>query len=309
MKSRILLWPALLVVLIISTSFRHREWMVDTSLKGIEKDMVLIPGGGFLPPCYDCDVIMNPKAPDKIDSFYLYRYEVSNLLYKSYLYDLSRTDTAVWRAQQPDTAVWFRKEMRDDAYAWYYFQHPAYSNYPVVGVTHAQAEKFCDWLTNQYNSWPDRKFKKVKFCLPGQYEWEFAARGPSRFSTLPWETNDLTDEKGKPRANYAQVSQFAGRMTCGNSEVLVTSTVPKTNRGVDLNDYLTSVRSYAPDSRGIYNMAGNAEEMVSEFGITHGGGWDDPGYYLINTVTETYTDSTQTSAARGFRFAMKVLEK
>ena len=55
-------------------------------------------------------------------------------------------------------------------------------------------------------------------------------------------------------------------------------------------------------------MAGNVEEFVREKGITKGGGWDDTGYYLQNSVYETYSSSNETSAARGFRFVMEIQE-
>jgi formylglycine-generating enzyme required for sulfatase activity len=78
-----------------------------------------------------------------------------------------------------------------------------------------------------------------------------------------------------------------------------------------LNDYAdvtAPVFAYGANSMGMYNLAGNVEEMVAEYGITKGGSWFDTGYYLRNDVEETYDAETETTSSRGFRIAMDVIE-
>src|SRR5690606_21757263 len=54
----------------------------------------------------------------------------------------------------PDTLVW----VRDFSYSYnepmakQYFSHPAFGNYPAVGVTWKQATAFCEWRTQYLNS-------------------------------------------------------------------------------------------------------------------------------------------------------------
>ena len=74
----------------------------------------------------------------------------------------------------PNTQVWntdfpmsYNQPLRD-----YYFVHPAYNNYPVVGVSKSQADHYCLWYSDQFG-----KQEKYLICyrLPSEVEWERAA--------------------------------------------------------------------------------------------------------------------------------------
>jgi formylglycine-generating enzyme required for sulfatase activity len=85
------------------------------------------------------------------------------------------------QAVYPDTLVW----MRDFSYSYnepqtrLYFSHPAYNDYPVVGVTWKQAVAFCNWRTNNSDYYLGRKGRpeyKIDgiYRLPTEAEWEYA---------------------------------------------------------------------------------------------------------------------------------------
>ena len=38
-----------------------------------------------------------------------------------------------------------------------YFSHPAYQDYPVVGISWNQAVAFCNWRTNFKNGYKEKK--------------------------------------------------------------------------------------------------------------------------------------------------------
>ena len=54
----------------------------------------------------------------------------------------------------PDTLVWIRdfSYSYNEPLAKRYYAHPAYGNYPVVGVTWKQAVAFCHWRTHIQNA-------------------------------------------------------------------------------------------------------------------------------------------------------------
>ena len=56
------------------------------------------------------------------------------------------------------------QESFNEPLATLYYWHPAYDNYPVVGVTYEQVIKFCNWRS-EINKW------NLKFRLPTKNEW------------------------------------------------------------------------------------------------------------------------------------------
>jgi len=90
-----------------------------------------------------------------ISSFYIDETEVSNVDYLEYLYWLKRVYGAtypdVYKQALPDTLVWRDKLGNNETFVNNYLRHPAYKNYPVVGVSWEQANNFCVWRTDRVN--------------------------------------------------------------------------------------------------------------------------------------------------------------
>jgi sulfatase modifying factor 1 len=311
----------------------RREKITVYDLRYVENNLMYIPTTSFHLGLTDEEgdiayTAINRPRMVCVDSFYMSRYEMTNGMYCYYLHELqkAKVDTAIYNKALPDTLVWREKMAYNEPYVEYYLRHPAYADYPLVGVSYDQAVEFCKWLTTTYNAWPERKYSKVKFDLPSRDQWLCAAHGGMDLAFLPWEGPYMMDKEGKAMANFMaidlssvyrkvvpEINVYGDTV---NNTYLVAGNgagryhLPRKYSGWDLDyysDVTAPVKSYYPNVYGLYNLAGNVEEMIREKGITKGGSWKDPGYYLQNETDENYTDSTATSAERGFRMMMQVV--
>ena len=219
----------------------------------------------------------------------------------------------------PDTLVW----VRDYSYGFNepladkYFWHPAFDDYPVVGVTWSQAKAFNAWRTQIMNEWRNKNGQSdvSRFRLPTEAEWEYAARGGLELSPYPWGGPYMRNAQGCPLANF------------------------KPMRGdyvEDGGDYTVPIASFTPNDYGLYQMAGNVSEWTStaydetvyEFAhdlspeysyhatvddppalhrkVIRGGSWKDIGYYC-QTGTRSFEYRDTSKAYVGFRSVMSYL--
>lgn len=219
----------------------------------------------------------------------------------------------------PDTLCW----IRDFTYSFNepmtenYFWHPAYDDYPLVGITWGQAKAFNVWRTRYLNTY--RRARGLSyinhFRLPTEAEWEYAARGGLDGSPYPWGGPYIRNRKGCFLGNF------------------------KPMRGdyrVDGGFHTVQVYSYSPNDYGLYCMAGNVAEWTStaydpsvtdmahdlnpeyryrakendpptlKRKIIRGGSWKDIGYYL-QTGTKSYEYMDTAKSYIGFRSVMTYL--
>jgi formylglycine-generating enzyme required for sulfatase activity len=100
----------------------------------------------------------NHNVPRRVtvSSFYLDETEISNFHWCEYLYWVGRTYTdfpMIYKKALPDTLSWREKLGYNEKYVEYYLRHPAYRDYPVVGVSWNQATDFCAWRTDRVNEY------------------------------------------------------------------------------------------------------------------------------------------------------------
>ena len=206
----------------------------------------------------------------------------------------------------PDTTVWVRdfeysynEPMHND-----YFWHEAYGDYPVVGVTHEQAQAFCQWRTLLKNSYKKKKGEDFvnEFRLPNEAEWEYAARGGLQGAAYPWGGPYTKNDRGCFMANFKPL---------------------RGNYVADQALYTVEAESYEPNDYNLYNMAGNVAEWTDssyyassyEFAssinpnvtdstnknkVVRGGSWKDVAYYLQVSSRDFEVDSIPRSYI-GFR--------
>ena len=146
---------------------------VNLKYKGFQPPvpgMAFIEGGTFMMGQTEENIMQDgsstrPRAVT-VTSFWMDRTEVTNVDYREYtdwmklvfanggnegpardeeefyiLYDRSLPDTTVWRSKYG-----YNEPMVEN-----YFRHPAYNNYPVVGVSWEQAMAYSEWRTDRVN--------------------------------------------------------------------------------------------------------------------------------------------------------------
>ncbi|RKD90948.1 T9SS ring complex lipoprotein PorK/GldK [Mangrovibacterium diazotrophicum] len=164
----------------------------------------------------------------------------------------------------PDTLCW----VRDFTYSYndprtsYYFYHPAFEEYPVVGVSWKQAKAFCAWRTELKNSYMraigDADVQAYR--LPTEAEWEYAARGHRLASMYPWGGYYARNQNGDFQANFKPL---------------------RGNYVADGGMAAAEIRSYDPNDYGLYDMGGNVAEWTSN-------AYDESAYEIIHDLNPNY---------------------
>lgn len=90
-----------------------------------------------------------------VSSFYMDQTEVSNLDYLEYIHWLNRVYGSEYpemvKRALPDTTVWRSTLSYNEPMVGIYFRHPAYRDYPVVGVSWLQANDYALWRSDRVN--------------------------------------------------------------------------------------------------------------------------------------------------------------
>ncbi len=213
----------------------------------------------------------------------------------------------------PDTLVW----VRDFAYSYNepmtrnYFWHPAFDDYPVVGVTWEQARAFCAWRTRLLNAWlvGIGRLPVDEFRLPTEAEWEYAARGGRLHAPYPWGGPYVRNSKGCILLNFKPM---------------------RGNYPEDGGLYTVRADAYYPNDFGLWNTVGNVAEWTLDaydenaYSFTHdlnsylpyipkpedpptlkrkvirGGSWKDIVYFC-QTGTRSYEYMDSAKSFIGFR--------
>ena len=123
--------------------------------------LVLIEGGTYTKGQVQDDVLHdwnNTPTQQHVMSFYIDETEVTNIMYMEYLdwletvFPLSEPDyRQLYEGALPDTLVWRNTLGYMEELTTNYLRHPAYAEYPVVGINWLQAVQFAEWRTNRVN--------------------------------------------------------------------------------------------------------------------------------------------------------------
>ena len=327
--------------------------------------LVFIEGGTFTMGKVQDDVMHdwnNTPNQQHVQSFYMDETEVTNKMYLEYLDWLTRVYPPeegnfklIYEGALPDTLVWRNRLGYSEMMVENYLRHPAYAEYPVVGVSWIQAVEFANWRTDRVNEVyleeagyivRDAKLNSVnsettfntdtyltapklayggndsitgleynrrrvqttaagdtihvyasretglislKYRLPSEAEWEYAALGMSDLRSYnvyrgrkkyPWVGEYTRSGKRKSRgdqlANFKQGKGDYGGIAGWSDD------------GADIT---AKVKSYDPNDYGLYDMAGNVAEWVADvYRPIVDDEFNDFNYYRGNVYTKNAID-------------------
>lgn len=120
--------------------------------------LIFVEGGTFAMGRTEQDVMFqwnNSPRRVTVSSFYMDETEIRNIDYREYLYWLRKvyaTDFRyIYRSALPDTLIWRERLAFNEPMVELYLRHPAYEEYPVVGVSWVQARDYSSWRTDRVN--------------------------------------------------------------------------------------------------------------------------------------------------------------
>lgn len=269
----------LLLFLLVMTSCKHEDETLITSYPeglNIPEGMVWVPGSNFTMGASDSDNYAlaheKPAHPVAVDGFFMDQTEVTNAQFKKFVEATGYLTTAEkaidWNEMKkmlpegtakphdsllaPGSLV-FYKDIRsinglENWQQWWKWvvganwKHPSgpnssiegKDNYPVVHISYQDALAYCKWANRK---------------LPTEAQWELAARGNLKNSLYTWGNNISELDK---KANTWQGG------------------FPINNMGTDGYQLCAPVKSYPPNSLGLFDMAGNVWEYTQDwFDVYH----------------------------------------
>lgn len=244
----------------IAITKKKKKAMLKALAKHDKDFYVFIPSGSF---------DYNGKTVS-LQAYYIGTCEVTNFEYRTFLFDLliqGRKDEFL--KAKPDQSAWLDFPFGGyPAFKEGYFSHKAFNDYPVVTISREGAELYCKWLSEEVRKYvgveKESQYNDVR--LPLRVEWVKAASNEGKQLPYPWNGPYVRHSTGAYQANFVR-----GEMDSTMEKTFSLDTLA-------IHDLLAPVKSYWPNALGLYNMSGNAAEMVyggmykSEPG-TSGGSW------------------------------------
>lgn len=244
--------------------------------------------------------------------FYMQTAEVTNLEYRTFLFDLLINDKKEeFLKAKPDQKLWINSNgtSKFDNYKDLYFSDKRFKDNPVVNITVEGAEMYCKWLSDIASSYLKHESTRLSSCnyrLPTESEWVYAAKAGRPDATYPWGRDSIQNNKNRFLANFC-VQKMKEKFNQPIVYPFPINPNAYTAGGMALNkDSVATVLVYAynPNDYYLYCMSGNVSEMVyaddNKKPKTKGGNWSSDFMHL-KIDSEDEFKAVKPSPMIGFR--------
>lgn len=272
-----------------------------------------------------------PEPPNCVklhDNLFIDKTEIDNIHWLEYVYYLKRdSSNATYIAELPDTTVWL--VYNDTAKYESYLRHESFRYFPIVGITHQQAQNYCRWrsqaVTDHFNSEEKQKQMNLQdgqqtiftFRLPTEKKWIEAAVGSLDSKSYPYGYVDFMSSSsfsGKPIELYEKTDKTQTfeifkvdlkRFNKGKNEPMF-DVIKQFNNYFLYGDNAPRIsqdKKSVANTLGLFDMIGNVAEFVEEPGFAKGGGW---AHYLNAAAINRRKPYTKPEAWLGFSCVCEV---
>ncbi|MEI6412575.1 MAG: formylglycine-generating enzyme family protein, partial [Bacteroidota bacterium] len=221
-------------------------------------NMVLIPKGSFQMGSEDGETREKPVHRVTLSDFYLSKYEVTVAEFRAFV-EASGYQTDA--EKEGKSRGYDGKEWKDiEGRNWRHDPEGnlAQGNHPVINVSWNDATEYCKWLSQRTG---------LKYRLPTEAEWEYAAGNGARHTKYNWGNSAPSGKRGGNVADETSATHFNWEKTEANIFV-----------GYDDGFVTTApIGSFDFNDFGLYDMTGNVWEWCSD--------WYDSDYYKNSPVS------------------------
>lgn len=240
-----------------------------------------------------------PPGTMKIsDNFYCDQHELTNFSWKEYVHYNKRVFTEKseqYEFSLPNQEVWLNDSCFDvHVYADYYFEHPAYRDYPLIGITKEQAEAYCKWRSDRVFEFlliraelreaATIKTKAEPFTIEDYF------RGTQGNATLDAEIKYYPHYRLMSPEEWRELVMIGdslskkmiqkNRKCKGELWPVIVSESDTFTDSISVLDVTASVGSHC--QKGLFHLRGNVAELTSQDGVAMGGGWIHDREFILS---------------------------
>lgn len=237
-----------------------------------------------------------PNTVQISNNFFADETEITNINYKEYLYWLNKvfgSESKEYQTALPDTLVWRNRIEFGEPYISNYLRHPAYDDYPIVGVNLQQAKNYTAWRTERIaeslliskglikenRNENINNYFKIDRYVHGDFDWiikkESTVIPVYKVPTIK-EWKKIAGIESKFKYGTDNSSKY-NRRTHKRYKCLYNTkdfdSPTRSKKHYRITNMPNATRTLSKNIYDLYEIIGNVAELVDSANIVKGGSW------------------------------------